>query len=101
MSPRPILFFAMSLLVAGLVAGLLVAGFGVEINSVGPAALLVLGAGWQLWMEWLRDRLWLRYRNTGFVPGTQHLVLLGTLGCFACTLAAIMWLMLVVKQAAK
>jgi hypothetical protein len=90
MSPVAVLMFLGTLLLAGFS----LAAFGFTINTTGPPALYVLGAGWQLWMEWLRHRSALRHRHTGFMPGTQHLALMGTLGFGVCMTAGFVWLIL-------
>ena|SRR5579871_2814272 len=86
-SPVALMSFVISLLVG---TGLVVTA-GPRPGAVGPAVLLITGAGWNLWMEELRHRSWLRHRDNGFAPGTQHLVLLGTFGGLLCSLAAVIW----------
>jgi hypothetical protein len=48
---------------------------GWTLNGIGPALLATSGRVWQLRMQWLRHRSWLHHKDSGFAPGTQHLVL--------------------------
>jgi hypothetical protein len=68
---------------------LLVHGF--TPNGVGPALLATAGGIWQLWMQWLRHRTWLRHKDTGFAPGTQHLAIAAWLGWSIAAFAAVTW----------
>jgi hypothetical protein len=68
---------------------LLVHGF--TPNGVGPALLATVGGFWQLWMQWLRHRSWLRHKETDFIPGTQHLAISAWLGWSLATFAAVIW----------
>jgi hypothetical protein len=52
------------------------------LNGIAPAILSTAGGFWQLWMQWLRHKSWLQHRNSGFVPGTQHLALSAAVGWF-------------------
>jgi hypothetical protein len=94
MSPTVILLFVASLLAGSLCA----VGACRWPGLIGPAVLFVLGGGWPLWMDWLRYRSWRRHRDSEFVPGTQHLALLGAVGYFLWSGAAIIWLMLGVPR---
>ena len=85
-------FFLLFLSVVG--ACMSVALQGWTLNGIGPAALLVAAGFWQFWMEWLRQRSWLRHRDSGFAPGTQHLALAGALGYLVGTLGAVIWMWL-------
>jgi hypothetical protein len=51
---------------------------------------------WQVWMQWLRHRSWLRYRDSGFAPGTQHLMT-AALGWFFGVAGAAAWAILALK----
>jgi hypothetical protein len=64
---------------------------GWTLNGVGPALLAVAGGFWEFWMQWLRHRNWLRHRDSGFVPGTQHLALSAAVGWFLGVVAAAVW----------
>lgn len=71
---------------------------GWTLNGIGPALLATAGGFWQLWMQWLRHRSWLRHRDSGFAPGTQHLAISGWLGWSLAVLAAVIWMMLTLKE---
>jgi hypothetical protein len=79
-------------------AALSLLAHGWTLNGVGPALLATAGGIWQLWMQWLRHRSWLRHRDSGFVPGTQHLALSAWLGWSLAIGAAITWAMLTMKD---
>jgi hypothetical protein len=68
---------------------LLVQGF--TLSGIGPALLATAGGIWHLWMQWLRHRSWLRHRDSGFVPGTQHLAMAAIAGWAVATFAAVIW----------
>jgi hypothetical protein len=70
---------------------------GWTLSGVGPALLATAGGAWQLWMQWLRHRSWLRHRDSGFVPGTQHLATAAWLGWSIFMFAAMTWTMLKLK----
>lgn len=61
-------------------------------NGIGPALLATAGGFWQLWMQWLRHQSWLRHRDSGFAPGTQHLALSAAVGWFLGTVGAGVWM---------
>ena len=67
-------------------------------TGVGPAALSTAAGLWQLWMQWLRHRSWLRHKDEGFAPGTQHLALSAAVGWFLGIGAALLWTMLTLKE---
>jgi hypothetical protein len=60
------------LIVAIAVAVMSVALQGWTLHGIGPAILSMAGRIWQFWMQWLRHQSWLRHRDSGFAPGTQH-----------------------------
>lgn len=64
---------------------------GWTLNGIGPALLSTAGGFWHVWMQWRRHRSWLRYKDSGFVPGTQHLAISAWLGWSLTTLAALIW----------
>jgi len=71
---------------------------GWTLNGIGPALLFTVGGFWQLWMQWLRYRSYLRHKNEDFIPGTQHLAISAWLGWSLATFAAITWAMLTLKE---
>lgn len=50
--------------------------------------VVLLGWAWNSFMGWLRHQSWLRHRDSGLVPGTQHLVVLGSIGVVLSLLTA-------------
>lgn len=86
---NPTDFFLLFLSLALAIMSLLAHGF--TPNGVGPALLATAGGVWQLWMQWLRHRSWLRRGNSDFVPGTQHLAIAAWLGWSLLTFAAVIW----------
>jgi hypothetical protein len=64
---------------------------GFTPNGVGPALLATAGGVWQLWMQWLRHRSWLRHQDSGFAPGTQHLATAAWIGWSIATMTAVIW----------
>jgi hypothetical protein len=68
------------------------------VSGIGPAMLATAGGIWQLWMQWLRHRSWLRHRDSGFAPGTQHFAISAWLGWSLAAFAAVLWAMLTVKE---
>ena len=42
--------------------------------------IMLCGVGWCVLMEWLRHRSWVKHRDSGFSPGTQHLAMLAAAG---------------------
>src|SRR5690242_5864241 len=71
---------------------------GWTLNGIGPALLSTAGGFWQLWMQWLRHRSWLRHKESGFAPGTQHLAISAWLGWSLTAFAALIWAMLTLKE---
>lgn len=71
---------------------------GWTLNGIGPAVLSTAGGFWQLWMQWLRHRSWLRHKDSGFAPGTQHLAISAWLGWSLTAFAALIWGMLTLKE---
>jgi hypothetical protein len=65
---------------------------GWSLNGIGPAILLIAGGVWQFWMQWLRHRSWLRHRDSGFAPGTQHLALAAAVGWLLGLTGATIWI---------
>lgn len=82
--------FLLLLLSVALAAAMILAN-GWTITGVGPAAVSVAAGLWQLWMQWLRHRSYLRHRNSGFVPPTQGLNMLAFAGWLLGTAAALIW----------
>lgn len=80
------------LLVSAGFACLSVSIHGWTLNGLGPAALSVMGGVWQIWMQWLRHRSYLRYRDSGFAPGTQGLAFSAALGYFIGSVSSGIWL---------
>jgi hypothetical protein len=74
---------------------LLVHGF--TPNGIGPALLATAGGFWQLWMQWLRHRSWLRHKDSDFIPGTQHLAIAAWLGWSLATFAAVIWAWIAIR----
>ncbi|MFO0866574.1 MAG: hypothetical protein U0744_18365 [Gemmataceae bacterium] len=79
-------------------AALSLVAHGWTLNGIGPAVLSTVGGFWQLWMQWLRHRSYLRHRDSGFIPGTQHLAISAWLGWSLAGLAAVIWAMLTMKE---
>lgn len=94
MNPGGLLLLFLSLAFASLC--LLVHGW--TWSGVGPALLAMAGGFWQLWMQWLRNRSWLRHKDSGFVPGTQHLAISAWLGWSLGAYPAVIWAMLALKE---
>lgn len=86
-----LLFLSLGLAVLSLLA------HGWTLNGIGPALLATVGGFWQLWMQWLRHRSWLRHRDSGFVPGTQHLAISAWLGWSIATITAVIWAVTALK----
>jgi hypothetical protein len=82
------------LVVTWALASFAVMAHGLTWNGVGPAILMVVGGTWNFWMQWLRHRSWLRHRDSGFAPGTQHLALMGGMGFLLCVSCACVWALL-------
>ncbi len=76
-------------------AGASLVAHGWGVNGIGPAVLALAGGLWNVWMQWLRHRSWLRHRDSGFAPGTQHLSCLATLGFGVGVYGAVLWLLVV------
>jgi hypothetical protein len=68
-------------------AALSLLAHGWTSGGVGPAALASAGGAWQLGMQWLR------HRDSGFAPGTQHLALAAAVGWFLGVAGAAVWLL--------
>jgi hypothetical protein len=64
---------------------------GFTLNGIGPVLLATIGGFWQLWMQWLRHRSWLRHKDSDFVLGTQHLAVSAWLGWSLATITAVIW----------
>ena len=80
-----LLFLSLALAAVSLVA------HGWTVNGIGPALLSTAGGLWQLWMQWLRHKSWLRHKDSGFAPGTQHLAISAWLGWSMAIFAALIW----------
>ena len=89
MSPTDFLLLVISLAVAA--GSVFVRGW--TLDGVGPAGLLLAGGFWQFWMQWLRHRSWLRHRESGFAPGTQHLAISAALGYGLGMTGALIWVL--------
>lgn len=74
--------------------GLSLVAHGWTLHGIGPAVLATAGGFWQLWLQWLRHRSWVRHKDERFSPGTQHLALAAWLGWALTMLAAVTWAML-------
>jgi hypothetical protein len=72
-------------------AALSLLAHGWTLNGFGPALLATAGGFWQLWMQWLRHKSWLRHRDSGFSPGAQHLALSAAVGWFVGVVSAAIW----------
>lgn len=94
MNPGDFILLLLSLAFAAL--SLLAHGW--TLNGIGPALLSTAGGFWQLWMQWLRHRSWLRHKDEGFAPGTQHLAISAWLGWSLAVFAAVSWAMLTLKE---
>jgi hypothetical protein len=79
-------------------AGLCLVAHGWTWGGVGPALLATAGGVWHLWMQWLRHRSWLRHRDSGFVPGTQHLAISAWLGWSLAVFTALLWAMMTLRE---
>jgi hypothetical protein len=55
-----------------------------------PFCVMLAGFLWWALMGWLRHRSWTKHRHSGFAPGTQHLVMLATVGVLLCSTAAVL-----------
>jgi hypothetical protein len=88
MNPMDIILLIVS--VAAAVMSVLTQGW--SLNGIGPAILSITGGLWHLWMQWLRHRSWLRHRDSGFAPGTQHLALSAAVGWFLGMTGALIWI---------
>jgi hypothetical protein len=89
MNPTDFLLLVMSL---GLAAGSIFV-HGWTLTGIMPAGLILAGAFWHLWMQWLRHRSWLRHRESGFAPGTQHLALSAAIGYALGVSGASIWVL--------
>jgi len=89
-------FFLLFLSMAFAAINLLAHGW--TLNGIGPALLSLAGGVWQLWMQWLRHRSYLRHKDEDFIPGTQHLAISGWLGWSLATFTAMIWAMLALKE---
>ncbi len=94
MSPMVILVCGFNILVSGSWLFLR----GISWKDMGPAVLMIAGSGWYLWTDWLRYRVYVRHRNSGFVPGTQNLAIWGIVGCFACSFSSMVWALFLVHN---
>jgi hypothetical protein len=79
-------------------AVLSVATQGWTINGIGPACLSTAGGIWHFWMQWLRHRSWLRHRDSGFAPPTQHLAISAAAGWFLGIVGATIWILMARKS---
>ncbi|MCO6458962.1 MAG: hypothetical protein J5I93_26950 [Pirellulaceae bacterium] len=94
MNPGDFLLLVLSLGFAAM--SLLVHGF--TPNGVGPALLATAGGFWQLGMQWLRYRSWLRHKDSDFIPGTQHLAIAAWLGWSLATFASVSWAWMAIRE---
>ena len=81
------------LIVSIAVAVMSVVTQGWTLHGIGPAILSMAGGIWQLWMQWLRHRSWLRYRDSGFAPSTQHLAISAAVGWLVGMAGAMIWIL--------
>jgi hypothetical protein len=79
-------------------AALCLAVHGPTLNGIGPAGLALAGCLWQLWMQSLRHRSWLRHRDSGFAPGTQPLALAAALGWFLAIASSVTWALITLPR---
>lgn len=86
-----LLFFSVAVAAVSLLA------HGWSLNGAGPALLASVGGMWQLRMQHIRHRSWLRHRDSGFAPGTQHLALAAPVGWYLGTVGAAIWSVLAWK----
>jgi hypothetical protein len=93
MNPGDFFLMLLSLVLAAL--SLLAHGW--TLNGIGPALIATAGGVWQLWMQWLRHRSWLRHQASGFAPGTQHLALAATVGWSLSVVVAVFWTVTTLK----
>jgi hypothetical protein len=84
--------FLLLLMSLGVVAGSVFV-HGWTLTGIGPAGLILAGTFWHLWMQWLRLRSWLRHRESGFAPGTQHLALSAAVGYGLGVTGALVWVL--------
>lgn len=94
MNPGDFILLFLSLAFAAL--NLLLHGW--KLNGIGPALLSTAGGFWQLWLQWLRHRSWLRCRHSGFAPGTQHLAISAWLGWSLASFVALVWAGITLKS---
>jgi|GEM_PF-2967827 len=94
MNPSDLILLVLSLGFAAI--SLLVHGF--TPNGVGPALLATAGGFWQLGMQWLRYRNWMRHRDSDFIPGTLHLAITAWLGWSLATFAAVIWAVVALRE---
>jgi hypothetical protein len=94
MNPGDLLLLLLSLAFAGLC----LLAHGWTLNGVGPAMLATAGGFWQHWMQWLRHRSWLRHKDSGFAPGTQHLAISAWLGWSLAVFVAVIWAMMTLEE---
>jgi hypothetical protein len=87
---HPMDFIVLIFSIAAAVMSVLAQGW--SLNGIGPAILLIAGGVWQFWMQWLRHRSWLRHRDSGFAPGTQHLALAAAVGWLLGLTGATIWI---------
>lgn len=94
MSPGDLLLLLLPLAFAGIC----LLAHGWSWNGIGPALLATVGGVWNLWMQWLRHRNWLRHKDSDFIPGTQHLAISAWLGWSLGVYAALIWAILTMKE---
>jgi hypothetical protein len=60
-----------------------------------PLGLAGLGIAAIVVTEWLRHHSWVKHRDSGFAPSTQHIAMIGTFVAGAAFVAAIVtWLLI-------
>jgi hypothetical protein len=89
MNPMDFILLIVSIAVA--VMSVVVQGW--TLNGIGPALLASTGGIWQFWMQWLRHLSWLHHRESGSVPGTQHLAISAAVGWFLGMAGAMLWIL--------
>lgn len=90
MSPTD--FFLLFVSLAFAAASIAVHGW--TLNGIGPAMLATVGGFWQLGVQWLRHRSWLKHRDSGSAPSTEPLALSAAIGWMLGMLGALLWAVL-------
>ena len=67
-----------------------------DIPKFIPPVLIVAAIGWYGFFEWLRHRSYKKHIQTGFAPGTQHLLTAGIVGAFL--LIAVSFVLMILRR---